>query len=106
MWAVFNAKNYMEISPTDQEAVCCSFDIGTAFHELLNNQHDYIRKDSVFMLRPSVERFLLKVKKKQDSSSSKRTKSLMKKFDILLCCKLCGKEVYKLREEMDFKTCN
>ena len=30
----------------------------------------------------------------------------MKKFDILLCCKLCSKEVYKLKEEIDFKTCN
>jgi hypothetical protein len=96
----------MVISPTDQEDVCCTFYIGTAFHQLFNNQHDYIRKDSVFMLRPTVEQFLLKGKKKKDSSSSKRTKSLMKKFDILLCCKLCGEEVYKLKEELDFQTCN
>jgi hypothetical protein len=96
----------MVISPTDKEAFCCTFDIGTAFHELLNNQHDYISKDSVFMYRPSVGRFVLKVKKKQDSSSSKRNMSLMKKFDILLCCKLCAEEVYKLKEKIDFQTCN
>jgi hypothetical protein len=72
----------MAIGSTDQEVVCCTFDIGTAFHELLNNHHDYIRKDSVFMYPPLVERFMLKVKKKQELSSSKRKMSLMKKFDI------------------------
>ena len=30
----------------------------------------------------------------------------MKKFDILLCCKLCGEEVYELKEKIEFKTCN
>ena len=96
----------MGIGSTDQEAVCCSFDIKTAFHELLNNHYDHIRKDIVFMFRPSVEEFMLKVKKKQDSSSSKKNRLLMKTFDILLCCKFCGEEVYKLKEKMDFKTCN
>ena len=30
----------------------------------------------------------------------------MKLFDILLCCKICGEEVFKLKLKMDFKTCN
>ena len=49
---------------------------------------------------------MLKVKKKQELSSSKRNMSLMKKFDVFLCCKLCGEEIYKLKETMEFKTCN
>ena len=106
MWKVFNNKKYMIIGSTDQEGVCCTFDIGTAFHELLNNHYDHIRRDSVFMFRPSVEEFMLKVKKKQDSSISKKIRSLMKTFHIILCCKLCGEEVYKLKENVDFQTCN
>jgi hypothetical protein len=106
MWTVFDKKSYMVIDSTDQESVCCTFDIGTAFHEFLNNDFDHIRKDILFMYCPSVEQFMLKVKKKQDLSLSKRNMSLMKTFDILLCCKLCGEEVYKLKEKMDFKTCN
>ena len=58
------------------------------------------------MSHPSVEQFMLEVKKQQESSSSKKTRSLMKLFDILLCCKLCGEEVYKLEEDVDFQTCN
>ena len=72
MWKVFNNKKYMVIGSTDQEGICYTFDIGTAFHELLNNHYDHIRKDSVFMFRPSVEDFMSKVMKKQDSSSSKK----------------------------------
>ena len=64
MWKVFNnKKSYMSIGYTDQEVVCCSIDIGTAFHDLLNDHYYYIRKDSVCMLRPSVDQFMLKVKK-------------------------------------------
>jgi hypothetical protein len=55
MWTIFNTKNYMVISSTDQEAVCCTFDIGTSFHELFNNHYDHILKDSVFMFHPLVE---------------------------------------------------
>jgi hypothetical protein len=56
MWKVFNNnKNYMVIDSTDQEAVCCTFDIGTSFQELLNNHYDHIPKDSVFMFHPSME---------------------------------------------------
>ena len=107
MRRVFNKnKKDMVIGSTDQESFCCTFDIGTSFHELLNNHNDHIRKDSVFMFRPSVDEFMLKVKKKLKSFSSKKTSSLMKSFDILLCCKLCGEEVYKLKEDGDFQTCN
>ena len=52
MWKLFNKKKYMVIGSTDQEAVCCTFDIGTAFHELLNNHYDHINKDCVFMFSP------------------------------------------------------
>ena len=30
----------------------------------------------------------------------------MKQFDIHLCCKLCGEEVYKLKQNVNFTTCN
>ena len=75
------------------------------FH-LLSNHYDHIPKDSVFMICPSVEEFMLKVKKKQDSSPSKKARSLMKTFDILLCFKLSSEEIYKLKENVDFQTCN
>ena len=41
MWKVFNNKKYMIIGSTYQEGVCCTFDIGTVFQDLLNNHYDY-----------------------------------------------------------------
>ena len=106
MWKAFkNKKSYMSISSTDQEVVCCSIDIGTAFHDLLDDHYDYMCKDSVCMLRPSVDQFMLKVQKKQESSSRKKNRSLMKQFDIYLCCKLCSDEIYQLEKKVNFRTC-
>ena len=106
MWKVFNnKKRYMSIGSTDQEVVCCSIDIGTAFHDLLNDHYDYIHKDSVCMLRPSVDQFMLKVQKKQESSSREKNRSLMKQFDIYLCCKLCCEDIYQLKNKVNFRTC-
>ena len=73
MWKVFNnKKSYMSISSSDQEVGCCLIYIGTAFHDLLNDHYDHIHKDNVCMLCPSVDQFMLKVQKKQESSSRKK----------------------------------
>lgn len=107
MWKVFNnKKRYMSISSTDQEVVCCSIDIGTAFHDLLNDHYDYIRKDSVCMLCPSMDQFMLKVQEQQESSSRNKNRWLMKQLDIYLCCKLCSEKIYQLEKKVNFRTCH
>ena len=88
MWKVFNNKNYMAKCPTDQNIICCTIDIETVFHDLLNRHYD-IGNDSEFIFLPLVNEFMLKGQKNKDLFSFKKIRSLMKQFDIYLCCKLC-----------------